>query len=151
VSEFGATSNSALLQQLTNEENQSLVSWSYWAWKFYGDPTGSADESLVLANGRLRPTASVLAQTYPEAIAGMPVSMSFNPTSGAFELVYTPNHAVHAPTVVFVPTEIHYENGYCARVTGGVVTSRPNSNLLRVRNSAPSHVVQVRVTAGRCA
>lgn len=93
----------------------------------------------------------MLAQTYPEAIAGIPVSMSFDPTNGAFELVDTPDHAVHAPTVIFVPTEIHYQNGYFARVTGGVVTSRPNRELLRVRNSALSHFVQVRVTAGRCA
>ena len=151
VSEFGATSNPTLLQQLIDEENRFLVSWSYWAWKFYGDPTGSADEGLVLPDGRLRATASVLAQTYPEAIAGIPVSMSFDPTSGAFQLVYKPDHAVHAPTLVFVPTDIHYPNGYCARVSGGVVTSRPNSELLQVNNSASSQSVHVAVSAGPCA
>jgi len=150
VSEFGATSDPTLLQQLTDDENRSLVSWSYWAWKFYNDPTGSADEGLVLPDGRLRATATVLAQTFPQAIAGIPVSMSFDPTSGAFELVYKPNDALHAPTLIFVPTEIHYRHGYCARVKGGTVTSRPNSELLRVKTATSTHSVEVRVTAGPC-
>ena len=46
------------------------VGWTYWAWKYYGDPTGSADESLVMADGRLRSTAFVLSRTYPQAVAG---------------------------------------------------------------------------------
>ena len=29
------------------------VGWIYWSWKYYGDPTGSSDESLVMADGRL--------------------------------------------------------------------------------------------------
>ena len=45
--------------------DERQVSWIYWAWKYYGDPTGSADESLVMANGRLRSTADVLSRAYP--------------------------------------------------------------------------------------
>ena len=150
VSEFGATSSSALITRLASEADQSLVGWTYWAWKYYQDPTGSANEALVAPDGHLRSTARALARTYPEAIAGWPVSMSFNPTSGAFRLVYVPNHAVRAPTLISVPTRIHYPSGYCATVSGGTVISEPKSSFLEVRNSPNGRAVRVNVTSGSC-
>ena len=71
-----------------------------------------------MADGRLRSTALVLSQAYPEAVAGTPSSFSFSPSTDVFELSYTPNHHVDAPTVVFVPTSVHYPRGYCAQTTG---------------------------------
>ena len=100
LSEFGATSNPTLLDRLTAEADRNLVGWTYWSWKFYADPTGSSAEGLVAANGSLRSTAAVLSRTYPQAIAGRPTSLSFDPTSGAFHLAYVPDHAVHAPTAI---------------------------------------------------
>lgn len=150
VSEFGATSDDAIVGSFATQADKSLVGWAYWAWKYYGDPTGSADEALVMSDGRLRSTATVLSQTYPEAIAGTPASMSFDSATGAFRLRYVPNHRVHAPTVVFVPTQIHYPNGYCPRVSGAKVVSRPGSELLVVSNASSGKSVTVSVTAGGC-
>ncbi len=79
VSEFGASSNPALLAGLTAAMDTEQVGWAYWAWKYYADPTGSADESLVMADGRLRSTALVLSQVYPQAVAGTPVSFGYSP------------------------------------------------------------------------
>ncbi len=105
VTEFGATSSPALLTSITADLDAAEVGWSYWAWKYYDDPTGSAAESLVMADGHLRSTALVLSRTYPQAVAGVPVSFDFSPSTGVFHLVYVPDHRVHAPTLVFVPTE----------------------------------------------
>ncbi|MGD0321785.1 MAG: cellulase family glycosylhydrolase [Acidimicrobiales bacterium] len=150
VSEFGATSNASLLDQLTTEEDRFLVGWTYWSWKHYADPTGSADEGLVMSNGRLRSTARALARTYPEAVAGKPTAMSFDPTSGAFQLRYAADHAVHAPTVIFVPTQIHYPNGYCARVSGGTVISKTGSELLEVKSARAGRTVRISLSSGAC-
>ena len=108
VSEFGATSNPALLTSITAALDDEKVGWAYWAWKYYDDPTGSAAESLVMADGRLRSTALVLSRTYPQAVAGVPISFDFSPTTGVFHMTYVPNHHVRAPTVIFVPTALHY-------------------------------------------
>ena len=81
VSEFGATSSSRLLSSITANMDAQQVGWAYWAWKYYGDPTGSAAESLVMADGRLRSTARVLSQTYPQAVAGVPISFGFSPST----------------------------------------------------------------------
>ncbi len=150
VSEFGASSDPAFLAAFTGEADASLVGWAYWAWKYYADPTGSAAESLVMADGRLRSTARVLAQTYPEAVAGRPTSLRFDPASAVFRLTYVPDAKPTAPTVIFVPTALDYPKGYCARVTGGTVTSAPGRTLLTVRNGRRARSVQVSVTPGRC-
>jgi len=150
LSEFGATSNPTLLNRLTAEADRSLVGWAYWSWKFYGDPTGSSAEGLVTAGGSLRSTASVLSRTYPQAIAGRPTSLSFDPTSGAFHLAYVPDHTVRAPTAIFVPTQVRYPSGYCVRVSGGRVTSKPGSQVLLIENAPSGHLVSVQVTSGSC-
>ena len=150
LSEFGATSNPSLLDRLTAEADRHLVGWTYWSWKFYADPTGSSAEGLVAADGSLRSTAAVLSRTYPQAIAGTPTSMSFDPASGTFHLTYVPDHAVHAPTRIFVPTDVHYPNGYCARTSGASVISKTNSEALLLENARAGRSVTVSVTPGGC-
>ena len=150
VTEFGASSSVPLLANLTAAMDANQVGWIYWSWKYYGDPTGSAAESLVMADGRLRSTAWVLSRTYPEAVAGKPIAYSFSPGTGDFSLTYVPNRRVHAPTVIFVPTAIHYPRGYCARVNGGRVTSTFGSDLLRIQNARRGNLVRVSVEPGSC-
>jgi endoglycosylceramidase len=150
VTEFGASSDPALLAPITAALDARQVSWIFWAWKYYGDPTGSADESLVMADGRLRSTAYMLSRAYPQAVAGTPLRSSFSPRTDVFDMAYVPDHSVHAPTVIFVPTQIHYRQGYCARTTGAGVTSPPGSDLLDVRNDRTGDRVTVEVTPGRC-
>ena len=71
-----------------------------------------------------------------------PLSFTFSPSTDVFDLAYVPNHRIHAPTLIFVPTELHYPHGYCARTTGARVTSARGSDLLEVANArsrAPGH------------
>ena len=150
VSEFGATSSPLLMGSITAKMDAEQVGWAYWSWKYYGDPTGSAAESLVMADGRLRSTASVLSRAYPQAVAGTPLRFSFSPGTDVFDMTYTPNHRIHAPTLIFVPTQVHYRHGYCARTTGARVTSARGSDLLRVRNNRAGSLVTVEITPGRC-
>jgi endoglycosylceramidase len=150
VTEFGATSSVPYLARVTSLMDAEQVGWVYWSWKYYGDPTGSAAESLVMSNGRLKATARVLSRTYPEAVAGRPISFDYSPNTDVFHLAYTPNHRIHAPTVVFVPTELHYARGYCAEVHGGRVTSAPRSDLLEVENARTGRLVTVTVEPGAC-
>ncbi|MGD0321211.1 MAG: cellulase family glycosylhydrolase [Acidimicrobiales bacterium] len=149
MGEFGATSNPSLVAAVTATANQHLVGWVYWQWKFYGDPTGSSHEALVGGSGKLRPTALALSQVFAEAVAGSPTSMSFDSSTGAFDLSYTPDPAVRAATLVVVPKTGHYLHGYCAAVSGGAIVSKAGSRTLEVANEDTSHV-DVRVTPGSC-
>ena len=150
VSEFGATSDPGLLDTFTTYADAERVGWAYWSWRYYDDPTGSGSEALLRVDGKLRPTARVLARTYPEAVAGRPVSFSFDPATVRFRLVYRPVGSHGAPTVIVVPTSIHYPHGYCARARGGSITSPPGSQLVTVTNARRPSLVTVTVAPGRC-
>src|ERR1700728_570405 len=89
-------------------------------------------------------------QVYPKAVAGTPLQFSFSPQNDVFHLTYVPTHRIHAPTLIFVPTQIHYRHGYCARTTGARVTSARGSDLLEVQNARSGRRVTVQVTPGRC-
>ena len=54
---------------------------------------------------------------YAIATAGRISEMSFNPRSGDFLLVYTPDPAISAPTLVFVP-RIQYPEGFSVETEG---------------------------------
>ncbi len=149
LSEFGASSDPNLLEQVTDTTDLLQLGWAYWSWKYYYDPTGSSDEALASPTGALAPTATVLSRTYPQAIDGVPSAYSFDPGSGAFSLTYQRPATSSAPTVIFV-ARTHYPNGYCATVDGGTFDSPPGAAHLVVDNATGSGTVQVSITAGSC-
>jgi hypothetical protein len=102
-----------------------------------------------MADGKLRTTASVLSGVYPEAVAGTPLAMSYDPATDQFSLRYRIDRRVHADTVVMVPTAIHYPGGYCATATGARVVSPRGTPLLRLRNVGGG-VAQLSVRPGTC-
>ena len=79
VTEFGATSSGALLSRITADMDARQVGWTYWAWSSTATRPGVPPSPLVMADGRLRPTALVLSRTYPQAVAGVPISFDLDP------------------------------------------------------------------------
>ncbi len=65
MSEFGASGDPSLLHTLTADANEQFLGWTFWAWKYFDDPTGSSDEALVDANGQLKPTAPAWCRPIP--------------------------------------------------------------------------------------
>jgi endoglycosylceramidase len=83
---------------------------------------------------------AVLARTYPVAVAGTPTTFTFNARDGVFFMNYE-SHGGRAPTVISVPTAVHYPNGYKVFVTGGAtVTSAPGAQDLTLTAPAGANV-----------
>lgn len=155
MSEFGAEAAGRDLSHMVARADRHLLGWAYWQWKHYQDPTGNAAEALATTGPggtpRVDPArAAILSEPYAEAVAGTPLSMGYDPATDTFALVYRPDPAVRAPTVVFVPVARHYPGGYCASVVGGRVTSSPGASHLTVAASPTAPEVAVHVSAGRC-
>jgi endoglycosylceramidase len=150
MTEFGATQSAPLIEGVTDTANQAVSGWIYWSWKYYDDPTGSAAEALVNNNGTLRPIVKALAQTYPQAVAGSPLLVNFNPRNGAFYFSYTSNGAITAPTLIWMSLRYYYPHGYCATAAGGTITSAPGAQVLQITNPPAGGPIVVRVRAGRC-
>ncbi len=150
LSEFGATTDTADLTRITSDANANLVGWTYWQWINYDDPTGSHSSALWPPRQATAKQLQVLSQTYASAVAGTITSMSFDPETAAFSLSYRPDPRIAAPTVVVVPTSIHYQHGYCARVTGGRITSRAGATRMDIENEPAATAVTVSISAGPC-
>ncbi len=126
------------------------MGWTYWAWKYYDDPTGSSAEGLVLPDGDYSPIVTVLSRTYPQAVAGVASSVIFNPFTGSFNMTYTPSLSARGPTVVDVAASQHYPDGWCAAAKGGRITSKPGATHLTIQTTGHPLQVYVSVTAGAC-
>jgi endoglycosylceramidase len=150
LSEFGAGDDLEDLTRLTRLADQHLVGWMYWAYKDFNDPTGSPNEGLygddtkpsTLKNKKV----DVLVHPYPQAIAGVPTSLSWDPTTKVMDATYAPRRST-GRTDVFVPSRT-YPHGYVAVVTGGRVTSAPQARHLLIEADPGATSVHVIVKAG---
>jgi endoglycosylceramidase len=150
MSEFGATTSIPLAGFDVEWAGLDDLSWIYWAWKYYDDPTGSSAEGLVEPDGSYSPVVSVLSRTFPQAVAGDPNSTVFNPFTGAFSMVYAPTLAANGVTTVFVAASQHYPDGWCSAVKNGRITSKPGASHLTVQTVGHPALVYISVTAGAC-
>ena len=149
MSEFGATSNQKLSSLLALDAGSLGLSWAWWSWRYYSDPTGSSAEALVQADDQLSPAGSALTQTYAMAVAGIPVDAQSDPLNGQFTLVWQTNPEITAPTTIFLdPMTFQYP--YCTYVTGGRITSKPGAAMVTVQNSSKSELAGIRVVPGKC-
>jgi endoglycosylceramidase len=150
MSEFGATTSVPLMGFDTEWAGITEMGWIYWAWKYYDDPTGSSAEGLVLPNGTYSPIVQVLSRTYPQEVAGNPISFLFNPFTDAFSMIYSPTAVSRGDTVIDIAAAQHYPNGWCAAVKGGKIVSSPGATHLTVQTVGRPLQVSVTVTAGGC-
>ena len=150
MSEFGATNSVPLAGFDVEWAGLSTVSWIYWAWKYYDDPTGSSAEGLVFPNGTYTPIVTVLSRTYPQEVAGVANAVLFNPFTSAFSMAYTPSVSARGQTIINVAASQHYPNGWCAAVKGGKIVSPPGDTHLRVQRVGTPAEVYVSVTPGAC-
>jgi Glycoside hydrolase family 5 C-terminal domain len=89
MSEFGATDNLTALAIDTAVADRHFTGWMHWAYKTWRDPT-TADQAqgLFLDDADLASAKPAklrtLVRTYPQATAGTPLALSFDPATGAF-------------------------------------------------------------------
>ncbi|HXX91227.1 MAG TPA: cellulase family glycosylhydrolase [Acidimicrobiales bacterium] len=150
LTEFGATTDTADLARITGDADAHLVGWTYWQWLLYDDPTGSHTSGLWPPSAPTPGMLAILSRAYPAAIAGTPLAVSFDPTSGAFAFRYRNDPNVTAPTVVVVPVAAHYPGGYCAAVSGARVTSAPGAPVIDLQGGPRADVVSLHIAPGSC-
>ncbi|ORW15458.1 endoglycoceramidase, partial [Mycolicibacter nonchromogenicus] len=158
LSEFGATNNLGAIGASLNASNRWLFGWSEWAYTG-GDITSASPNDQALVIDLNEPPVGdnvnwdkldALSQPYPQAISGIPTSLSF--ANGVFSLSYSTDQAdgsgvfgAGSQTTISVPAS-QYPNGYTVDVIGGHVTSGPNAPELIITSDG-SAAVQVTVTA----
>jgi endoglycosylceramidase len=172
LSEFGATDDLATIRSNIRLADRHMVSWQYWHYCECQDPTttGTGTQSIVVDPAQ-PPSGSnvkqakldVLAEPYPQVVAGTPTSFGFDDTTRTFSLAYSTkgptgkNFARRAKhrrkrrktkfrqTQIFLPPD-HYPAGYSVTVQGGGIASKPKASVLRVVACPGKANVSVTVT-----
>jgi endoglycosylceramidase len=151
ITEFGASDDLADIAHVTATADGHLSGWMYWHYKEWADPTTesqtSGGQGMFADDADLSTVKMaklmILERTYPQATAGLPEALTFDPDSGAFHYRYAPRAAA-GPTEIHVPA-IHYPNGYAVTVTGADVTSAPGAQTLTLQNQAGATEVDIRI------
>lgn len=145
LSEFGATDDLGSLARDLAAADRHMVSWQYWAY-WNEDPCCERPHEGVIVDPAQPPAGDnlkqakldVLVRPYPRAIAGEPLSWSFDPAARRFELTY---RARLGTTEVSVPAR-HYAGGYAVTIAGpGEVTSGPGAPVLTVRTTGAGTIL----------
>ncbi len=138
------------INQFLDGFESQMMPWLFWQYSMITKQPASSGETNDQALAALK----ALARPYPFAIAGVPVSYSFDSTSRQFKLAYTSRSIDEKPfprgTVTDVVTpRITYPDGYSDFVQGAVVTSKRCAPMLTLRAISPSVTVTVN-PGGRC-
>ena len=117
ITEFGACFNTPNCVQeiegVTGACDDNLAGWAYWMFKEFGDFTTSGQSNVTGGEGFYAQSAlqtqkvKALARTYVQAYQGVPISLTFNPSTGYFHTVFTLDPAAKGPTVLFA-SDLYY-------------------------------------------
>lgn len=157
LTEFGASyDDPAAIQQVNemcDDADSALQSWAWWQFKDFQDITTASEgplESFYDADGSLQlPKVQALSRTYAYAVAGIPLSMTFNTTTSAFNFKYRANPTIGQPTLVYLNQQWWYPKGFKVAITPtNVVWKQLETNRIAISHPAsisPSTVVQVTI------
>jgi endoglycosylceramidase len=143
---FRAATELAIRDQL-DEQDERLVGGAVWAY-FPTDNTFSLVDRDGNEKGAL---VDLFAQPYPQATAGIPQALSWDPVSR--ELTYTftedpdPTRRIADPTAIFVPFARHYPTGVVVETTPGdraIIDARRNRILVRRDRNLAAHTITLR-------
>lgn len=155
ATEFGATTSAPTLQRLTKSFDDRLVPWMFWAYNesVIDDPAQPAGLDNLASPAAFQ----ALVRPYPEAIAGTPQTLAFDPATRVLDLSWSTRSPGGHRNGWWLPSTIHvpklaYPDGYSVEADGAWVISRrcSESLVLRAKPWAASVSVHVAPSATGC-
>ncbi len=144
LDEFGVnpdTGNGLIyLQDLLDILDEKMVGWTYWSY----DKGGGF--SMLDSSGEEREIMPSLVRPYPRRIAGLPKTFSFNFEDKAFELVFEEDGKAKGPTVIFVPAERHYPQGFEVSLSDGTYSFDESTQILEYLPDSKNHEHRITIT-----
>jgi endoglycosylceramidase len=147
LSEFGFTANEETLRHMTELADRRNLGWAYFVWRAdKGNPKGDTPGTLRAPDGSLRPFARILARPYPEALAGEPGTMRYDPDTRHLSLTYRPR--TRTPTRIVLPSFTYGSSGACPVVSGA--SWRINRTRLLLVADRGARAIALDLRPGRC-
>ena len=93
-----------------------MAGWAYWSWDPGVGGWAFTARNVDPVSGAItyveNPNSDLIVRPYPRAVAGQPVSFSYDRTTRVFELVFDSKKGVTGPTEIYVPKRRHYPGGF---------------------------------------
>lgn len=131
VTEFG-DGDATVLANTLKRADERFAGWMYWHLSSGQRLGGDVAKQLV--------------RTYPQATAGKPIALSYDPNTGAFRYTYRPNPTISAPTIIAVP-DLHYGGHPNITVDGGSVSGPTTGPTVAITADGTAPVT-VNITTG---
>lgn len=83
-----------------------------------------------------RPNADAVVRPYPQRVAGVPRSFSYDPDTRVFALAFDPSPSATLPTEIYLPAGRHYPEGWslsgCDETRGCTSTWNADTEILEI-------------------
>jgi endoglycosylceramidase len=116
LGEFGTFDNVAghdqLLRDILSMMEEIGTGWAIWSYDL-----GESGRQLLDTAGNERGHLDHLVRTYPQRIAGAPVSRSYDPDTRVLELTFREKEKVSGPTEIYIPEARLYPSGWVVEVS----------------------------------
>ena len=121
------------MRELLDMGDRMMLGWTYWSY----DPGGWGiwernEEGEVVE----RDNANALVRPYPQRVAGIPRSFSYDPDARTFEFAFDPSPSATLPTQIYVQATRHYPDGWsltgCDEANGCSSTWNTDTEILEI-------------------
>ena len=120
ITEFGACGGSeACYNEMLGLElaaDKYLVSWTYWMYKPFGDPTTTAannTEGIFEADGNVQVyKEKAMSRSYVLSYQGIPMDLEFNDETKEMKTSFRYFKNITVPNEIYLNKKLNYPNGY---------------------------------------
>ncbi|MET7302316.1 cellulase family glycosylhydrolase [Embleya sp. NPDC005575] len=116
VGEWGASPaiphGAQFINDMTAAMSRFSSGWTWWQWCM-----GNGGYCNLDPSGNWRANAELLSQPYASAIAGNPLTATYDPATRTYRLTFTTRRNADGPTEIAVPKDV-YPHGYHVRIDG---------------------------------
>jgi endoglycosylceramidase len=133
------------MRELLDMGDRMMLGWTYWSYDPGGWGIWERDDQGEFVE---RENANALVRPYPQRVAGIPRSFSYDPDTRTFALSFDPSPSATLPTEIYVPETRHYPDGWslsgCSESQSCSWTWDANLEILRVLT--PNQAARVELT-----
>jgi endoglycosylceramidase len=121
------------MRELLEMGDRMMLGWAYWSYDPGGWGIWERDEMGEFVE---RESANAVVRPYPQSIAGIPRSFSYDPDSRVFSLTFDPSPSSTMPSEIYLPAERHYPEGWslrgCDEAQGCTSAWDPDTEILQI-------------------
>jgi endoglycosylceramidase len=134
-------------RELLEMSDRMMLGWTYWSYDPWGWGIWESDQDGNFVEER--ESAGDLVRPYPQRVAGIPRSFSYDPDTRVFDLAFDPSPSATLPTEIYVPASRHYAGGWtlsgCDEAFGCTSSWSSDTEILEILTSNQTARVELQI------